>query len=106
MVMPIVTEIAPAWQIDAGAPAESRLSTVIARARMSRDPESYLAERTRAQADRVFSALPGAFERALSVLQPRSADARFLEQLRDALHSRWPCRRTAGAALRISASNP
>src|SRR3954453_18152419 len=106
MVMPIVTEIAPAWPIDAGAPAESRLSTVIARARMSRDPESYLEERTRAHADRVFSELTGAVERALSVVQPRSADARVLKQLRDALHSRGPRRRTAGAALRIRASNP
>ena len=88
MVMPIVTEIRSAHHTDAGAPAESRLSPVTGRARMSRDPESYLEERTRAQADRVFSELTCAVERALIVVQPRSADARVLEQLRDALRSR------------------
>lgn len=73
---------------DTGEKTDTRLSTLIAKARMSPGSESYRDERDRAQADRVFSDIASAIERGQRSLDPRSADARVLQHLLDGLRGR------------------
>ena len=72
---------------DTAQSADTRLSTSIERARASRDAESYLEQRDRACADRVFSDIARAIDRGLTTLDPRSPDVALLERLRDELRS-------------------
>ena len=73
---------------DIGRSADMRLSTLIDKARFSRDAESYLEERDRNRADRVFLEISSAVERGLTTLDPRSPDVAVLKRLRSELRSR------------------
>jgi hypothetical protein len=73
---------------EAEAPPDRRLSTLIDQARCSRDAASSVREPGRAEADRVFSDIAAAVERGLRTLDPGSADAGFLDRLRDTLKRR------------------
>ena len=68
--------------------ADTRLSTLIDKARFSRDTDSYLKEHDRARADRVFAEISSAVERGLKTVDPRSPDVEVLERLRSELKSR------------------
>jgi hypothetical protein len=82
--------LAPQSQAATGDKPDTRLSTVIAKARMSPESESYLDELDRARADRVFSDIASAIERGQRILDPRSADARLLQRLLDDLRAAEP----------------
>ena len=68
--------------------ADTRLSTLIDKARFSRDAETYLEQRDRDRADRVFSEISRAVDRGLKTLDPRSPDVAVLKRLRRELRSR------------------
>jgi len=72
---------------DAPEPADTRLSTLIDRARFARDPGAYSDQRERARADRVFADIAAAIERGERILDPKSPDAFVLKRLRSALRS-------------------
>ena len=79
--------MAPTSPTDADQP-NTRLSALIDEARNSRDRRDYLAQRDRALAEREFSHITAAIERALRAVDPRSADAAVLKRLRDAVRNR------------------
>jgi hypothetical protein len=64
---------------------DTRLSTLIEKARSSREGESYLRALDRTRADRVFADIAAAVERGLRSLDPSSADAAVLEEIDNAL---------------------
>ena len=66
---------------------DTRLRSLIDEAR-TRDRTSYVERRDRAKADREFSNIADAIEQGLRTVDPRSADAEMLEQLRDDVRRR------------------
>ena len=67
---------------------DTRLSTLIEKARSSRDAEPLPEQSDSVRANAVFSDVVGAIERGLRTLDPRSREAALLERLRDELRSR------------------
>ena len=67
---------------------DTRLSTLIEKARFSRDAEPFPEQRDRARANAVFSDIDNAIDRGLRTLDPRSREVALLERLRDELRSR------------------
>ena len=67
---------------------DTRLSTLIEKARSSREAEPLPEQGDSVRADAVFSDIAGAIERGLRTLDPRSQEVALLERLRDELRSR------------------
>jgi len=86
--------VAPKSPTDNGRSADTKLSTLIEKARFAREAESSpdqsdrLDQSDRARADPVFSEIAAAIDRGLKTLDSRSRDMAVLERLRRELRSR------------------
>jgi hypothetical protein len=79
--------MAPTSPTDAEQP-DTRLSTMIDKARRARHRKGYVEWRDRTLAEREFSQIADAIEQGLRTVGPGSADAAVLKRLQDAVRGR------------------